>query len=140
MQNNQKGLLCDLCGLWCHINCANVSGKEYDHYYELAEFNWLCPLCLFDQLPNTEVINDDDDDDDFSASADMSFSPDLPSPMDIIGSPVDGVQIVHHNVRGLLSKFSEVSQWLFEAHNSPIILCCSETWITVNDLVPNVTG
>ena len=140
VRNNQKGLLCDLCGLWCHIKCANVSGKEYDHYCELAEFDWLCPLCLFDQLPNTEIINDDDDDDDFSASADMSFSPDLPSPMDIIGSPVDGVRIVHHNVRGLLSKFSEVSQWLFEAHNSPIILCCSETWITVNDLVPNVTG
>ena len=90
VRNNQKGLLCDLCGLWCHIKCANVSGKEYDNYCELAKFNWLCPLCLFDQLPHTEVINDDDDDD-FSVSADMSFSPDLPSPVDIIGSPVDGV-------------------------------------------------
>ena len=137
VQNNQRGLLCDMCHRWCHIKCVSVSDIEHDNYCELGEFNWLCPICLFNQLPSLEVI---DDVVDSCGSADISCSSDLPCLMDIIDSPVDGVRFVHHNVRGLLSKFSEVSEWLFKARNSPLILCCSETWITVNDLIPNVAG
>ena len=127
-----EGTALRFAGLWCHIKCVNVSDIEYDNYCELGDFNWLCPLCLFDQLPNIEVIDDDDS----CASGDMSCSADLPFPMDIIGSPVEGVRFVHHNVQFLLSRFSEVSEWLFEARNSPLISSCSENWITVNDLIP----
>ena len=44
VQNTQRGLLYDLCGLWCHIKCVNVSDVEYDNYRKLDEFNWLCFL------------------------------------------------------------------------------------------------
>ena len=36
-------------------------------------------------------------------------------------------------------KFPEISQWLFQACDSPTILCCSETWMTAHDLIPYVT-
>ena len=75
---NQKGLLCDSCGLWSHIKCVNVSSECYDAYSQLDEFNWLCPICLFDQLPSSEVI--DGNDDDICISADVPLS--LPLPME----------------------------------------------------------
>ena len=45
--NDQRGLLCDLCGLWCHIECVNVSVVEYVNYCKLDEFNWLYALSAF---------------------------------------------------------------------------------------------
>ena len=133
---NQKGLLCDSCGLWSHIKCVNVSSECYDAYSQLDEFNWLCPICLFDQLLSSEVI--DGNDDGICISADVPLS--LPLPIEKISLPVGGVRVIHHNVRGLLSKFTEISQWLLEAYQSPTVLCCSETWITTNDFIPAVAG
>lgn len=39
----------------CCILCLAVKIM----YCQFAEFNWLCPICLFDQLPNSEVSDDD---------------------------------------------------------------------------------
>ena len=47
------------------------------------------------------------------------------------GSFTASFRAVHHNVtvQGLLSKFTEITQWLHLSCNSNIILCCSETWL-----------
>ena len=63
-------------------------------------------------------------------------SSDLSLPIDLFQGSCDGVQIIHHNVQGLNSKLMEISQWLHAGYQLPIILCCSETWLTDNDPVP----
>ena len=49
------------------------------------------------------------------------------------------LRVVHHNVQGLLSKFSEIGQWLNSSHGSNIIICCSETWL-LGDKLPATSG
>ena len=47
--------------------------------------------------------------------------------------------VVHHNVQGLLSKFTEISQRLHISYGSNLIVCCSETWLQ-GDKVPATPG
>ena len=42
---------------------------------------------------------------------DIDPTPDVPLPSNI-NSPISGVQVIHHNVQGLLLKISESSLWL----------------------------
>ena len=55
------------------------------------------------------------------------------------GSFTASLRVVHHNVQGLLSKFTEITQWLHLSCNSNIILCCSETWLK-DGSIPVVPG
>ena len=32
------------------------SRSEYSHYLSLSNFNWLCQLCLFDELQDSEIL------------------------------------------------------------------------------------
>ena len=32
------------------------SRSEYSHYSSLSDFNWLCQLCLFDELQGSEIL------------------------------------------------------------------------------------
>ena len=44
--NNQKGIQCDSCNLWCHIKCDGTSTETYNKMI-LSEDNnlWHCLLC-----------------------------------------------------------------------------------------------
>ena len=102
-------------------------------FFAMSEFNW---QCLFQVLPHCDLLND------CSMSVSESSAPskdDLLLPMDIISTPVTGVRVIHHNVRGVLSKFPEIAHWLSSSQN-PTVLCCSETWLGSNDLHPSVAG
>ena len=51
VRSNQRALLCDECGLWCHCTCCGVDKGQYQSYQSLSCFNWLCPRCLNYCLP-----------------------------------------------------------------------------------------
>ena len=50
-----------------------------------------------------------------------------PSTIEALESSPDGIQLIHHNIQRLLSKSTEIAQWLHVCQASPTILCCSET-------------
>ncbi len=57
---NQKGILCDMCNLWHHIKCINMSTKEYFRLADNEDEPWECPDCQFpyrftDSFFNTTV-------------------------------------------------------------------------------------
>ena len=127
VRDNDKALLCDTCGKCFHIECTRVSSNDqYDHYCTLSEFDWSCLLCLFDVLPPDNVC-------DLSTGSELAiphFDDKLLLPEDLFsGSFTASLHVVHHNVQGLLSKFTEITQWLHSCYDLNIIVNCSETWL-----------
>ena len=129
VNSNHRSLLCDLCDKWIHIHCARVTPATYHQYQSQPEFAWVCPVCLFEQLPNTV-----DEDSYLQSGLDHG-----PSTLDVLRSSPGGIQLIHHNVQGLESKLPEISQWL---HVSDVqtILCCSETWLLGVNPSMSITG
>ena len=137
---SDKALLCDSCDKWFHIQCTRVSPEEYDHYITLDQFDWSCLLCLFDILPPGDVCGDCDIISTLSDSQSIHLDNSLLLPSDIFEEPLTAdLCVVHHNVQGLLSKFTEISQWLHASYGSNLIVCCSETWLQ-GDKVPATPG
>ena len=56
----REHLLCDLCDKWSHIRCIGVSENNYREFSAAEVFDCCCPLCLFVQLPCSDVIDNDD--------------------------------------------------------------------------------
>ena len=128
-----------LCYVTAVVNGFTFSvPEEYDHYITLHQFDWSCLLCLFDILPP-------DDGCDLSIVSTLFDSQShldntLLLPLDIFEESLTAdLWIVHHNVHGLLSKFTEIGQWLHSSHGSNIIVCCSETWLQ-GDKLPATPG
>ena len=128
-----KGLQCDACINWFHIKCVAVTPTQHETFCDSEEFSWQCPGCLLSHLPSGE-------DSSLSLLDASQSSYDLSLPIDLFQGPCEGVRLIHHNVQGLNSKLTEITQWLHSAYRLPIILCCSETWLTDRDPVPRFDG
>ena len=96
-------------------------------------FNWICTLCLFRQLPSAVTC-----DDSTNTTNNMDPTSDLLFASDIIASPVSGVRVIHHNVQGLMSKITEISDWLHGCDGDHVVFCCSETWLKPCNVVPSI--
>ena len=138
VNKNHRALMCDGCDLWYHIGCVGVGGCEYSRNLSLSDLNWLCPVCLFSELPGNDVLSVDVDTKNTSDAL-QQIDVDI---MDVIENvpASDGVQLIHHNVQGLLSKVTKIAQWLHMCQDSPTILCCSETWLKGVSLMPTFSG
>jgi len=51
VRSNQRIILCDGCGLWCHCRCCGVDKVQYDCFQVQVDFSWVCPSCLSKTLP-----------------------------------------------------------------------------------------
>ena len=76
-----------------------------------VEFSWRCPPCLLSQLPfldinvlDTSVSSTDSSDIDSCVNA-------LPLASDVLHTPPVKLRVVHHNVWGLLSKWTDLQEW-----------------------------
>ena len=91
---------------------------------------------MFDVLPPDNVC-------DLSADSGLTvphFDDALLLPEDLFsGSSTASLCVVHHNVQGLLSKFTDITQWLHSCYGSNIIVCCSETWLRGSS-IPVIPG
>ena len=41
-----KAVMCDMCDIWYHIKCANISEEGYDSVKEWKMINWVCDKCV----------------------------------------------------------------------------------------------
>ena len=98
------------------------------------DFDWQCPACLFSHLPLLDIVNDNDL---LSEGSSVNCVDSLPLPIDAFQP---GLRVVHQNVQGFSSKMPEIAEWLHEGLHLPLILCCSETWLSRTDIVPSMDG
>ena len=106
---NQRAIQCDQCQNWTHANCAHVSKSLYDQLSVQVESSWHYPSCLFLELPAVSVF-------DVSTLSDTESptSPSVTFPIvsDVLSDSFSGVQVIHYNIQGLLSKTTDVCELL----------------------------
>ena len=129
VNSNHKSQQCDSCYSWSHNKCGGVSQRVYGELKWKIEFSWQCPSCLFSELQSFDAFEDS-----FDVKGGSSVDYSSASVGKVIKISSKGIQLIHHNVQGLLSKLPELCQWLHES-TSPTILCCSETWLKTDNLV-----
>ena len=92
-----------------------------------VEFSWRCPSCLFQELPLFDRVSDDGTS--VSSVVDDHSVDGTPSTFDLLGATIDGFRVVHHNVQGIYSKITELTQWFEICEDTATIFCFTETWL-----------
>ena len=115
--SNQRGIQCDDCQEWTHASCTHVSVDFYHKLESQTTFSWFCPSCLFTELPLCDQSSSDLD----VESSDSSVET-FPIISDVLDDRSYGVRIIHHNIQGLLSKSTDVCQWLSTCVDSASII------------------
>lgn len=90
------------------------------------EFSWHCPSCLFQELPLLDVT---DDSTSVLSVDDEHLADYVPSALELLGVAIQGVRIVHHNVQGIHSKITELTQWFEVCEDTATVFCFTETWL-----------
>ena len=120
---NQSGIECDACHRWTHTSCSDVSVDLYNQMEAQVEFSWYYPSCLFLELPLVDVSDVSSlAADECSTDADLSI-------VNQLGAAIQGIRIVHHNIQGIHSKLTELTQWFETCENTATIFCFTETWL-----------
>lgn len=117
----QPAISCDLCGMWIHRACSDMTSKLYNQLKKQTEFQWSCNKCRRDEVMNYDC-------------ADFSKLPKKDQPDDIkkIKTSKNEMLILNLNCRSMLNKTEEIA---FILNNlDPDILCLTETWL--DDSVP----
>ena len=50
VKSNHKAVQCDICNLWSHTKCNNISRNEYS-LLETSDKKWACVKCMNGALP-----------------------------------------------------------------------------------------
>jgi len=77
-------------------------------------------------------------DEDFSTNSKSQSFDCLPLPIDVFQPAFPGLHVIHQNVQGLFSKMAEIAEWLHESIYQPLILCCTDTWLSHSDTIPSI--
>ena len=56
VEDNQKGIKCDICEQWCHIKCVDVDEKAYKFLCK-EELQWVCKVCIKIRKEDKEVYS-----------------------------------------------------------------------------------
>ena len=136
MNSNHKALQCDGCQSWSHIRCVGVSHRVYGELQCKSTFSWQCTSCLFSELPSFDVFESSFDVKD-ELGVDNSSAH---STLDLLSTDLAGIRVVNHNIQGIRSKQTELTQWFEASANKDTIFCFTETWIKPSDPPLTVNG
>ena len=120
VKSNQRGLQCDSCGLWSHLNCLpedaiHVTLQEYDRLSSVDE-NWYCYRC---QLPAfsdsffSVTPGESDTDSTGSANDDAKLFPEL---WDLHDQFRKNFKLGHLNLNSLRYKFGHIEVFHVTSH------------------------
>ena len=126
---NHRALSCNQCDSWCHIQCGDVTPKQYIDFQQMDDFSWICPPCLLSVLfsSNTRLNST------LNSSIDSSMVSSGESQVDEIANYKTNVlshykyniSIAHININSIWNKIDEVKLLLNEGLFH--ILAISET-------------
>ena len=46
VKDNDLSISCDICNMWSHIECVNISSKTYVKPQDDVISAWYCPICV----------------------------------------------------------------------------------------------
>ena len=122
VKSNQKGIQCDLCDKWYHVNCEHISSESY-HLLANNTDEWFCGLCSLPPLSDSF----------FEVPPPEPFSPgqieQIIEPTTSLNLTSKDLFISHLNIRSLLPKLDELRTFLHE-YKCAHLFGVSETWLT----------
>ena len=121
VKEKHRAVSCDICEMWSHLNCSDISIKLYNHLKHKHYFKWTCTKCRIDEQPILETIDTND--------LDLNGKPEEIS---LIKSKRNELVIINMNCRSILNKREELEHIINETNADLIIL--TETWM--DDSVP----
>ena len=117
----QPAISCDLCSMWIHRSCSDMTARLYKQRKTQTYFQWSCNKCRKDEVMNYNC-------------ADMTTLPkkDQPDEIETIKTSTNEILVLNMNCRSMLNKTEEI-EFILNTLN-PDILCLTETWL--DDSVP----
>ena len=111
----QPAISCDICEMWTHRCCSDISTKLYNLLKHKNHFAWTCNKCRKDE----EIIQDRID-------STKLEEKDQPESISKAKSSKNEVVIISINCRSLVNKFEELLNIIIETGAD--IICLTETW------------
>ena len=137
VRSNCKAVSCDVCQLWTHVNCCDVSLEVYnDSVNNGTPLSHVCDVCLIGELPIINNFNDEANQTVFHSNTkniapDLNNSTDVPDQYELFTKK--GLHFLHINARSLLPKLSVAC--LLVRRTKAAVLAVTETWL--DDSVTN---
>jgi len=138
VKSNQKGVCCDSCDTWHHINCLPdlITAKMYDDMSS-SDTDWHCRGCQLPDISDSYFESTPEESDDTTEVDEMN-STDDPSTDNNTNISYEcfqqkGLHLLHINARSLLNKRDEM-QALSETTNAAV-LGVTESWL--DDSIPD---
>ena len=126
VKTNQRGVCCDVCDLWTHVNCARLKDEEYRRLSFERHLEWMCPLCVLGSLPFPDLDNG------VLEGTSAHVFPQLVSSITTADQNFSflpgSLSYAHLNVQSLAPKLEEIQIFLQRA-SGHVILGLSETWL-----------
>ena len=111
----QQAVSCDLCDMWIHRSCSDMTPTLYNQLKKKPHFNWTCNKCRRDEEINVDHID----------STKLSEK-DQPDDVSKIKTSLLEMLILNLNCRSICNKFEEILHIISKL--DPDILCLTETW------------
>lgn len=118
VRSNQKGIFCDVCGMWFHTRCIGLSNDEYSSL-QASPDAWACRRCLSEALPFHSSS--------CPPSPSPTNQPDQGKPMQISQPRHQSLNILYTNCRSLYNKLDDLR--CLTSQHLPHIICLCETWL-----------
>ena len=140
VRSNQRGICCDACEGWCHMNCVDMNITEYNKFTNDPLLTWYCQNCLF---PFTDSFLDSMNASNENIPLDATFLVNNERPAPFVNNEraklkdgldtfrdTKGTKIAHVNVGngGLLHHLDGLSELC--KNINPDVMAVSETWLT----------
>ena len=111
----QKAISCDDCKRWTHLNCSDMTLKQYNVNTNKS-FLWICNSCRTSDTHTFEKIN-----------LKTLTVEELPIDENELKQNPGDFLLLHYNCRSIINKFEEI-------HNTcknlqPDVVCLTETWL-----------
>ena len=55
--NNKNSICCDVCDVWFHLKCTNLTLHQFKSICATQNYVWYCKLCMFDIFPFSNMDN-----------------------------------------------------------------------------------
>ena len=125
---HNRAISCDLCDMWSHLKCSDVSIKLYNNLTFKHYFKWTCTKCRSCEAEITTKFNVKNLSDDS-----------LPDKYESVKQNKNETLILNINCRSLLKKREEL-EYIIDSLK-PNFICLTETWfdgsVSKNDYIPD---
>ena len=116
VKDNHRGISCDVCDMWSHLKCTDVSVKLYNYFCQLSHFKWICNKCRQDEQLITETVD-----------VSKFNQEQKPEKLQTVKASNKEILIIHMNCRSISNKREELEHVISETNAD--IICLTETWL-----------